>query len=334
MYNPGVTPRLSPDAWEAFLALHPDAHLLQSAAWGELKSRFGWDAVHVVEDGAGAQVLFRRLFPGMTLAYVPRGPVGDWLPGLLPALLELCRARGAFALKVEPDTPAGSPLEETLGHHRFRPSCHAIQPRRTLAVDVAGSENEILGRMHAKTRYNIHLSERKGVRVRPWDDVAGFHRLLQVTSERDAFGVHAESYYRRAYQAFHARGECELLVAEVEGRPLAALMVFARGRASWYLYGASSGEERQRMPTYLLQWEAMRWARRRGCTSYDLWGVPDEDEAVLEAGFSRRRDGLWGVYRFKRGFGGRLTRTTGAWDRPLRPLLYPLYLLAARYVQG
>ena len=79
------------------------------------------------------------------------------------------------------------------------------------------------------------------------------------------------------------------------------------------------------MPAYLLQWEAMRWARSRGCTEYDLWGVPDEDEAVLEANFESRRDGLWGVYRFKRGFGGQLRRTVGAWDRVYIPALYTVY---------
>ena len=93
-------------------------------------------------------------------------------------------------------------------------------------------------------------------------------------------------------------------MAEYEGRPLAGLMVFARGSRSWYFYGASNDEERNRMPTYLLQWEAMRWAKARGCSEYDLWGIPDADEEALEAGFASRSDGLWGVYRFKRGFGG------------------------------
>ncbi len=79
------------------------------------------------------------------------------------------------------------------------------------------------------------------------------------------------------------------------------------------------------MPTYLLQFEAMRWAKRQGCAEYDLWGVPDADEAALEANFTGRSDGLWGVYRFKRGFGGELLRSAGAWDRAYLPPVYPLY---------
>ena len=148
---------------------------------------------------------------------------------------------------------------------------------------------------------------------------------MQVTGQRDGFGVHSLEYFRRAYDLFQPPGMCALLMAEYDGRPLAGLMVFARGARAWYFYGASNDEERNRMPTYLLQWEAMRWAKARGCSEYDLWGVPDADEAALEAGFTDRSDGLWGVYRFKRGFGGELKRSAGAWDRPYLPLVYPLY---------
>jgi len=180
--------------------------------------------------------------------------------------------------------------------------------------------------MKQKCRYNVRLAEKKGITVRAWDDLDGFHRLMQVTGGRDGFGVHSLEYYRKAYELFHPTGMAELLVAEFEGKPLAALMIFAVGKRSWYLYGASNDEERNRMPTYLLQWEAMRWAKARGCTEYDLWGVPDADEATLEAEFETRHDGLWGVYRFKRGFGGEVKRAAQALDRVYMPWLYWLYL--------
>ena len=116
-----------------------------------------------------------------------------------------------------------------------------------------------------------------------------------------------------------------MLIAAYQGQPLAGLMVFADGQRAWYLYGASARDHRDRMPTYLLQWEAMRWARSRGCVEYDLWGVPDEEEELLESQFTTREDGLWSVYRFKRGFGGRLLRAAGPWDRVYQPALYRLY---------
>ena len=331
---PAVTPRLSPEAWEAFLSRHADAHLLQSASWGELKAGFGWEPVRLATNDAGAQVLIRRFPFGLRLAYVPRGPVGQWLPNLIPDLIQTCRQEKAFALKLEPDVPDGTGLEAELQRLGFRPSPHTVQPRRSLIVDLRDDEAVILARMNPKTRYNIHLSERKGIHVRGSEDLEVFVRLLRATAERDAFSVHTPAYYRRAFDAFHPTGECELLVAEKDGRALAALMVFARGPRAWYLYGASSNEDRNLMPTYLLQWEAMRWARNRGCVTYDLWGIPDEPEAVLEAEFPNRGDGLWGVYRFKRGFGGENVRTAGAWDLPLQPTVYRLYLRVAGRIRG
>jgi lipid II:glycine glycyltransferase (peptidoglycan interpeptide bridge formation enzyme) len=157
------------------------------------------------------------------------------------------------------------------------------------------------------------------------DDVSTFTQLLEATADRADFGIHPPSYYEGAYELFVPRGWARLLLAEVESEPVAGLMVFALPPRSWYFYGASSTAHREKMPTYLLQWEAIRWAKSLGCTTYDLWGVPDEDRDVLEDEFTKRSDGLWGVYRFKRGFGGGLVRTVGAWDRVLAPVRYQLY---------
>ncbi|HUH97147.1 MAG TPA: peptidoglycan bridge formation glycyltransferase FemA/FemB family protein [Anaerolineales bacterium] len=313
--------------WNRFLQGHPSPHLLQTAEWGALKSAFGWDVIRLVLGRAGAQILLRRLPLGFTIAYIPKLTVRDQPqppgPDFWRELDEVCRRRRAIFLKIEPDA-----FEGEINFHppSFLPSTENIQPRRTIVVDLHGSEDEILARMKQKCRYNIRLAEKKGVIVRPWDDLAGFYKLVQITGGRDGFGVHSAEYYQRAYQLFRPGGRCELLVAEFENRPLAALMVFARGGRAWYLYGASNDEERNRMPTYLLQWAAMRWARSKGAEQYDLWGVPDEDEALLEAQFEERHDGLWGVYRFKRGFGGALKRAAPAVDKIYRPWLYQLYL--------
>jgi lipid II:glycine glycyltransferase (peptidoglycan interpeptide bridge formation enzyme) len=181
--------------------------------------------------------------------------------------------------------------------------------------------------MKSKTRYNIRLAERKGVVVREGgaEDVAAFTRMMATTSERNEFGVHAPAYYERAYAAFYPGDMVRLFLATYEGQPIAGVMAFACGTRSWYAYGASSNEHRNRMPTYAVQWAAIRWAQARGCTSYDLYGVPDEDEETLEAGFQERSDGLWGVYRFKRGFGGQLVRSIGAFDYAYNKPLYWLY---------
>ena len=115
-------------------------------------------------------------------------------------------SRRAFALKVEPDAPEDSGLAAALCAHGFLPSRHSVQPRRTLIVDLSGSEDDVLARMHQKTRYNIGLAARKGVTVRAWDDVAGFATMLQETGTRDRFSPHISDYYRSAYDLFHHSG--------------------------------------------------------------------------------------------------------------------------------
>jgi lipid II:glycine glycyltransferase (peptidoglycan interpeptide bridge formation enzyme) len=324
-------PEVSLTAWNSFLKNCPDAHLLQTGEWGELKSAFGWDPVRLIlDDGSGVQILFRRLPLGLTLAYLPKPVNSDqWTVFSKRFWAEVdaaCKRRKAVFLKIEPDVWDSETVPIDTSHIVLRTSLHNIQPPRTLIVDLHGTEDEILARMKQKTRYNIRLADKKGVTVRPWNDLPAFHQMMLVTGGRDGFGVHSLEYYQRVYELFYPAGMAELLVAEYEGKPLAALMVFARGRRAWYVYGASTDEERNRMPTYLLQWEAMRWARSKGAEEYDLWGVPDEQEETLEAHFTERSDGLWGVYRFKRGFGGQLKRAAQALDRVYNPLFYRLYL--------
>lgn len=307
--------------WRRFVAAHPESHILQTAEWGELKSAYGWTPVRLINGDRGAQILFRNLPLGLTVAYIPKALS---LEGLEEEIERACGARHAVFCKWEPDGWDSGPAPAI--PPGFMESRQNIQPPRTLVINLRGTEEEILARMKQKTRYNIRLAAKKGVSVRPWTDLDDFHSMLKVTGERDSFGVHAQGYYRRAYKLFHPAGLTELLLAEFDGRPLAALMVFAHGPRAWYVYGASTDEERSRMPAYLLQWEAMRWAKSRGCLEYDLWGVPDEEAEALEAGFEQRVDGLWGVYRFKRGFGGELKRAYQAVDWVFNMPLYRLYL--------
>ena len=322
--------------WDAFVVTRRDAHILQTSAWGELKSRFGWAAerIAVSREGrifAGALVLFRRLPLRLgTLAYVPKGPILDPSDAevtktLLAGLDRLARSRRAALLKVEPDA-----VQFDLPG--FRRSPHSIQPPRTLTIDLARGDDDILAAMHHKTRYNIRLANKKGVTAREASraDLPAFNALMQATGARDDFAVNSPAYYEAAFDLFVPGGQARLFVAEVESHIVAGLFAFAHGDRAWYFYGASSDAHRERMPNHALQWRAMRWARSIGCREYDMWGIPDEDEAALEAQYLRRQDGLWGVYRFKRGFGGRVVRFAGAFDRVYNPLLYRLYLLALR----
>ncbi|MRR31724.1 peptidoglycan bridge formation glycyltransferase FemA/FemB family protein, partial [bacterium] len=264
--------------WNEFLSHSPNAHILQSGAWGELKSRFGWQPVRVINDNVGAQILFRRLPAGLSIGYIAKGPVGGSLEPLLPEIDEISRAFHAIFLKVEPDRWQTSPDDSIDQLNANWVSSKPIQPQRTVMVSLEGSEEEILARMKQKTRYNIRLAAKKDVLVTLEPDLDRFHAMLKITGARDHFAVHSLEYYKTAYDLFHPSGNCEVFTASFEESPLASLMVFARGNTAWYMYGASTDEERNRMPTYLLQWQAMLWAKAKGCTQYDLWGIPDLDE--------------------------------------------------------
>jgi len=315
--------------WDAFVSGHLDAHPLQLSAWGELKQAFGWEDARVglSQDGklvAGAQVLFKKLprldFLPLRIAYIPKGPLVDWrnteqTQALFRGLHQFCRRNKAVMLKIEPEMPDTSDLTEQFRTLGFRPSSRTIQPRTTVWLDLDSDEDALLARMKQKWRYNIRLAGRKGVIVREGteDDLDLFGALMQATGDRNTFGVHTTTYYRRFWALF-APEQAALLIAEHEGQPLAALMVAQLAGKAYYLFGASGNQKRNLMPSHKLQWETMRWAQARGCTSYDLWGVPDEVGIDADAPMPDPATGLWGVWRFKRGFGGQVVRYVGAWD--------------------
>jgi peptidoglycan pentaglycine glycine transferase (the first glycine) len=257
---------------------------------------------------------------------------------LLTALESAARPHGAIALKIEPDLLDTPDVRRQLADLGFRPSPQTVQPPRTILIDISpppgdreGDDDEVLMRMSGTTRRKVRLPYRKDIVFRKGtpDDLDSFNRLMQATGQRNEFGVHDPAYYRRAYELF-APDRAQLFLASYQGEDVAALMAFRTGGTAIYMYGASIDKARDQMPTYGLQWEAINWARAQGCHTYDLWGVPDLDEADLEAQFQDRHDGLWGPYGMKRGFGGEIVRFAGAWDRVYRPLLYAGYSLAAR----
>ena len=203
----------------------------------------------------------------------------------------------------------------------------ALQPRETLLIDCRKNEEELLGAMHPKTRYNIRLAERHGVRARA---VAGsecealvpkFWQLLFTTSRRDGFSLHPQEYYRILFDVRSADFQNELWVAELGGDILAAAIVswYSPSSTATYLHGASSRERHEAMAPHLLQWAILREVRRRGVTAYDFGGIDEQ---------------RWpGVTRFKRGFGGTAHIFPPSMDILFRPGLYRLYRLQ-RFMRG
>ncbi len=335
----GQTPQLvtDPARWNQLAAALPGAHILQTWEWGALKGRYGWGSEHFVWEGgrAAAQILTRSALGGLLkVMYVPKGPLLDWSDDALAAqvladLQALARRRGALLLKLDPDLAdgdeapdaPGARVRECLAARRWVFSPDQVQFRNTVTLDLRRSEAELLAAMKQKTRYNVRLAQKKGVGVRPGAaaDFPLLYRMYAETSVRDGFVIRSSGYYADVWGRLLEAGLAQPLIAEVAGEPVAALIVFHFARTAWYFYGMSRDAHRDKMPNYLLQWEAIRWARARGAETYDFWGAPDE---LVET------DPLWGVWKFKEGFGGQFVRHLGAWDYAPRPVLYRLYTTA------
>ncbi len=321
--------------WDAWMSASPSGHLLQSWGWGELKASVGWHPLHLAlwdaqheQIVAAAQVLRRTplhlpLRMGH-LAYIPKGPVVDWsghdVSNLMQTFFSQLRTillkQGALALQTEfacdVESTESKLLIRDLDAMNFR-RVQSIQPERTIVLDITPDEDTLLANMKEKWRYNIRLAGRKGVQIRvakTAEDVEKWYGLLQTTSIRDRFGIHTLEYYRRAWQIFAPREQARLLLAHFNGQLLAGIFVGLMAKQAIYLYGASSNEQRQLMPNYLLQWEAIRWAKQAGATTYDFWGIPETDE---------QSEAMAGVYRFKSGWGGKIVRFVGNYECMYRP---------------
>lgn len=336
--------------WNTFLAELPNGHLLQTWEWGQAKKPFGWQA-HFKQwkskEGkalAAAQILEREIkLPfikqSLKMLYVPKGPILlDWeneelRKMVIKDLQDFARESGAFFIKIDPDLSVGIGLpgdeaaeeyelaktflaELKKGAWRF--SNEQVQMRNTMLIDLQSSEEELLTAMKQKTRYNVRLGGRKGVQVRAASQ-SDFNTLFSMYAEtalRDNFVIRGKEYYFEVWETFYKAGMLKPLIAEVEGSPVAALMLFIFKEQAWYIYGMSSNLHRDKMPNYILQWEAIRAAKAAGCQIYDLWGAPDE---------FNDSDPMWGVYRFKKGFAAYEDRRIGAWDFPVNKAIYALY---------
>lgn len=310
--------------WNSALAALPGHHVLQTWEWGQFKRRWGWTPRYLLSPAhdAAALVLRRTISPlNLNLLYVPKGPALDYanaatVDRVLGDLIEVARRERAIFIKIDPDLPAADQL--ILRDRGWRFSAEQIQFRNTMLIDLTPAEDQLLAAMKPKTRYNVRLAEKKGVVIRSGTlaDLDLLYAMYAETAQRDGFIIRPLDYYRDVWGRFIQSGLGQPLLAQVDGDVVAGLILFHFADRAWYMYGMSRNVHRDKMPNYLLQWAAMRWAKARGCTRYDLWGAPDE---LTEA------DSMWGVYKFKEGLGADFTPHVGAHDYVISPLGYWLY---------
>ncbi len=332
-------------AWDTLVARESSFALFQSWEWGEYKANFGWHPVRigVEEQGeliAGAQLLIKP-FPlnVASIVYVPRGPVGDWLneavtPELLSAIIRVAKQHRAALVRFEPGINHDPEIEQRFLAQNFHLS-YSNQPNATILVDLRAEPETLLASFHQKTRYNIRYAQRKGVQVRigDADDLDTFVKFMNILEDRSGFKARNKAYYENEWKTFAPQGQLKMFIAEYEGKPIAVNVSVFFGQHAAYFHGASTNDCRNLMPNHLLMWEAINWAKSCGCLTYDLWGIPYEvgeyyyeHHSLLT---SSRTDGLWGVYRFKKGFSEQVRLYMNALDYVCKPNLYLLAKIAS-----
>ena len=309
--------------YEAFLQSHPKGHFAQSVLWAKQKPMWTWKAiVSRRPDGSikgSMAVLIRKIVPALpyTMMYACRGPVTDLddretLQDLMDGAKQLAKQYHSYVIKIDPDVPSSETgYRQLLEEQGFRltgggAEFDAIQPQYVFRLNTAGkTAEELLMALPQSTRRKVRTAEKKGVTMKICgkEAVPEFAALMLETGLRDGFVPREGSYFENMLDNL---GEhCRLYMAYYEGKAIAGTLAIWYGDKVWYLYGASSNEHRNLMPNYMLQWAMIEWAVEKGCRLYDFRGVPGqvgEDHP------------LYGLYKFKLGFGGDYVEFVGEMD--------------------
>jgi lipid II:glycine glycyltransferase (peptidoglycan interpeptide bridge formation enzyme) len=330
------------EEWNSFAAQEPSFALLQSWEWGEFKEKMGWKVFRIAIQKqsqiiAGAQMLIKPLPSELvSIAYIPRGPIGNWLDKqiasqLFSELHRVARLHRAIFLKVEPPLVYNLKIDQTLQQYHFRPSYSSNQPRATIILNLHQSMDDIWLQLRKTTKQCIKSSAEKGVSIRVggYEDLSSFYKLMKITSKRAHFSSRTRAYYEQEWQSFANNKQNVLLLAIYQDQLLAAHMTYRFGDHAAYFHSGSIIDSAKLHPNHLLVWEAIKLAKEQGCRTYDLWGIPEEIGRIVSEGkalpASDRTDGLWGVYQFKSGYSKNVVNYLGAYDYVYRPLLYKMF---------
>lgn len=329
------------DEWNAFASREPSFSLLQSWEWGEFKEKLGWKVFRIaVQDQgqiiAGAQMLIKPMIANfISVAYIPRGPIGNWqdkriTPLLFSELRRVASVHKAIFLKIEPPQLYDPFIDQMLQVNQFHPSIHTNQPRATIIINLDTSLDEIFQQFRPTTKQRIKCSAEKGVviRVGGIDDFPSFYEMMRITGKREGFPSRTRNYYENEWLSFAGNKHCVLLMATYQDELLAVHMGYRFSNHAAFFHGGSKFDSAKLHPNHLLVWEGVKWAKEQGCKTYDLWGIPAEVGQIVSQGNvppkSDRTDGLWGVYQFKRGFSKNIVYYMGAYDYALNPLIYKM----------
>ena len=337
--------------WNKFITENNSESFLQAWEWGSFQENVGRKILRVgiVEDNllATALIIKYDLPFRQSYLYCPKGPVINRLQVesqklkvsdfLFKEVKKIAKKEKALFLKIDPPTEQTLKNEEYFNH--FQKSPNEIQPKNTLLLNLTKSKEDLLKEMKSKTRYNIRLAEKKGIRIidikyqissiKYFEKYFGkFWELMSETSKRDKFNLHNKNYYWKILESLNNGTDdnltpfnnltAKLYLAEYEDKIIAANIVLFFGNLCVYLHGASSSKYRNVMAPYLLQWQQILDAQKTGYQIYDFWGISLSDT---------KKNNWQGITRFKKGFNGFEKKYSGAYDLAFNQAGYLAYQL-------
>lgn len=331
--------------WDKFTERHLGGSILQSSIWGDFQKSLGNEvfffALKEKKEIKGGTLLSSIPLPfSCTYFYLPKGPLLDFKKKkdtelLLERISKLASEKKAVFLRIEPNFPDPEGLFslklKKLGFIRPKVLVNQRSPQTTLILDLQRPSEEILLQMKQKTRYNIRLGQRKGVKVyqttKP-SDIEIFWRLAQETMVRDKIRFFPKEYYYKLLKVLNKKGKGSLFIATFKEKPLSSLIVSFFGPFATYMHGATASAFRNLMASYLCQWEAIGEAKKRNCLFYDFWGV--SPLKVKKEKVDERELGWAGISRFKRGFGGEEINYPGSFDLVYNKNWYEIFALGGK----
>lgn len=303
-------------------------HPLQSFEWEEFRKKTG---VKVIQGNSFQLTIHPIPFIGKTIGYLPKGPLPT--KSMIDELKEIGKEKRCIFIQLEPNVLKDH-KSSIINLKSLHPSAHPLFTRYTFQLDLTKSEDELLKAMHPKTRYNIRVAQKHGVEVVEDNSDEAFEQYLKLTFEttkRQQFFAHTQQYHRIQWETLphkiinHKSSiinqlSSHLLLAKYKGKTLVAWILFVLGDTMYYPYGASSSEHRETMASNLMMWEAIRFGKKLGLKTFDMWGAlgPNPDP----------KDPWYGFHRFKEGYGGKLIEFVGSYDLVISPFLYELYKVA------
>ncbi len=305
------------------------SHPLQSFEWGEFREKTGIKIVRrgVEEKGEmtdGFTITIHKIpKTKYNIGYLPKG--NNPTKEVLSEIERIGKENNCIFVQLEPNIE--SPSGDKFNKKNLVHSAHPLFTKYTFEIDLKKSEDELLKEFGSKTRYNIRLAHKKGVRVEIDYSKKAFDKYLELTNEttkRQEFYAHTPSYHKTMWETLSKKNpkglSAHLLTATFEKEILTTWILFTFKDTLYYPYGASTQRHKNLMASNLVMWEAILFGKKMGLKKFDLWGSLGPD--------AKESDSWYGFHKFKLGYNPRHVEFVGSYDLIINPRLYTGYKIA------